>query len=335
MMKVFKVITGKLENLRNKISDHGLKEAVVSIYAFLTRGIWDEFIDSCLLVAGPPSVFHALYVKIYQPILERRIGSGIKIMEKDWDNLILLDSYRADYFNKYSSLDGELSTVVSKGNWSREFIVKNFRKENYQDTVVISNNPLYLLPSEIEETTFHALIDPTSGKDPDFSSPEIITEAAQNAIDEYPNKRLIIHYMSPHAPHTGAISDRFRKAFENEDFPGMFKLYECDLIRQETLKESYVETIMEIEVEVQKIANNLNGKTVVSSDHGENLGEIQHGMMQLRHGNPTPECRYVPWLEMDYNQRREITEDPPTGSRRTNMDDEEIDRRLSALGYKF
>jgi hypothetical protein len=70
----------------------------------------------------------------------------------------------------------------------------------------------------------------------------------------------------------------------------------------------------------------------VSADHGENLGEVQHGMVQLKHGNPTPECRLVPWLEMNYSERREIVEEPPIGYE--TIDDDAIEERLTALGYK-
>jgi len=55
-------------------------------------------------------------------------------------------------------------------------------------------------------------------------------------------------------------------------------------------------------------------------------------MTQLGHGNPTPECRYVPWLEMEYEERREISESQPNGF--DTVDKDIIDERLGALGYK-
>lgn len=272
------------------------------------------------------------FIYIYRLILERKIGSGIDVMEKDWDNLILLDAYRADYFQEYSNFEGEYSTVVSKGNWSLEFIVNNFKGEQYHDAVVVSSNPYYWKHSKLEDETFHALIDPTESGERTYVDPDITTNAAIKASEQYPNKRLIVHYMSPHAPHIGTTSNDFRDAFGADGFPGMFNLYYRDMISQDILKKSYIDSIRSVESEAQQLTEHLHGKTVVSSDHGENLGEVQHGIMQLQHGNPTPECRFVPWLEVDSEERKTITVDPPSKSDRVSQ--QELNSRLSALGIR-
>lgn len=316
---------------RNRVSERGIRWAIYVSYISIKnnwRSLFFEFIRFRLLVASPSSIVHAIYVKLYKPILELKIGKGIDIVNKDWDNLIILDACRADYFDKHSSIGGEQSMVTSRGNWSLEFIRKNFQQEEYHDIVVVTTNPYYQECKYINDDTFHKLISiPTSRVESDDLTENVIT-----ILDDYPKKRVIVHYMKPHAPHVGATANRFKRAFKNDDFPGMFGLYERRIISKETLERSYLETMKFIEDEVQTLINNLKGKTVITSDHGENLGEVQHGMMQLEHGNPTPECRLVPWLECKYENRKKIIKQPPDDP--TNIAQSELAEQLSKLGYR-
>lgn len=333
----------RIQRFQELRKDWGVKVALWHVWYYINDHVrnpiygktgLDDFIRNQLLVGGRGSIldiFWVFYVKLYQPILERKIGTGIHIMDEDWDNLILLDAYRADYFKEYSSLDGELSTVVSKANHSHEFVVKNFKNKQYHDTVLITSNVWYQKSPYINDSTFHAAINPVGIESPTETNPELVTEAAIDAIERFPNKRFIVHYMSPHTPHIGDTSDHFRDKI-GDDFSDMCNLYRQGKVSKDQLERSYIETIRFIEDEIQELLEDLEGKTVISSDHGENLGEKQHGMTLLNHGNPSPECRYVPWLEMDFESRKEITEDPPVGFE--NLDDEVVGKRLKALGYK-
>ena len=288
-----------------------------------------EFIRYQLLIGGRSTLFWALYVNIYQPILEKKIGSGVDIMDEDWDNLIILDAYRADSFKEHSQLQGQYKDVVSRGNHSHEFVAKNFQDEEYHDTVVVTSNVWYEKCPYINEETFHSLINPVGIDNRSKTNPEKVTEAALEAIEEFPNKRLIIHYMSPHAPFMGETANKFET---DGPWQGMYERYRRGEIPKEVVEQSYIETIRIIEDEVQGLTRELDGKTVVTSDHGENLGEVQHGMELIDHGNPSPECRYVPWLEMEYNRRKKTTKDSPIGF--DSLEEDTIEQRLKHLGYK-
>jgi hypothetical protein len=323
---------GQIRKFRESLDKRGLKTAVSETYDYLTP---HDYIRERLLATGPATIPHAIYVHLYRPVLERRIGSGINVMEQDWDNLIILDACRADYLREHSTIDGEMSTVVSKGSWSGDFAVKNFQDGNYHDTIVITANPHYHRRAHIEEDKFFKLNYVEAEDDNGRPGPRQVTEAAISEIENHPKKRAIIHYMQPHAPHVGETADRFREPFENESFQGhlMFRLFKSGVISKETLKQSYIDSIGVIEKEIKEgLLEQLSGKTVVTADHGENLGEVQHGIVQLKHGNPTPECRYVPWLELDYDERREIVEDEPIGF--DTATEEAIKQRLEVLGYK-
>lgn len=312
----------------------GIKLAVLRTVEHIKRNIYSkigvsEYIQSRLLIGGPAMPLHALYLLLHRRLISLSTLDQIDVMEEDWDNLILLDSYRADYFSEYSSFSGDLSTRISKGTWSLEFIVNNFQDKTLHDTVVVTSNPYYQRYSKLGQDTFHSIqyCEKTIG----IESFKQVSQLALEASEEFPNKRLIIHYMKPHTPHIGETSDKYRAKF-GDIFPGMFMLYRSGVITKNTLEQSYVDTINMIEPEVQDLLDKLDGKSVVSSDHGENLGERYHGVTQTGHGSPTPECYRVPWLEMEHETRRQISEDPP--EKISAVDEESVENNLRALGYK-
>jgi hypothetical protein len=60
---------------------------------------------------------------------------GVDIHEQDWDNLLILDACRFDYFDRYNEIDGDLQSRQSRGSTSREFIRGNFSNRRAYDTV--------------------------------------------------------------------------------------------------------------------------------------------------------------------------------------------------------
>jgi len=256
---------------------------------------------------------------IYRPLFERKYGTGIDVVEQDWDNLIVLDSYRYDYFEEYSRFDGDLSRVLTHGNWSLEWILKNFKDRDLTDTAIVSGNVFYERLGEDSVFSLDSL-----GRDP-----EVITDTALDVNEQYPNKRLIIHYMTPHQPHRGELSRQF--AAEDEEFADMFGRYREGEISKTELEQSYVEAIEVIEPYVESLLDELEGKTVITADHGENLGETRFGLQRLGHGHETKACRFVPWLELPYDKRKKITSDEPEGIDYANQS--VINDRLEDLGY--
>lgn len=256
---------------------------------------------------------------LYRPFFEREHGSGINVAERDWDNLIVLDSYRYDYFEEHSRFDGNLSRVLTQGNWSLEWVLSNFAGEDFSDTVCVSGNVFY---ERLEQDTLFTL--ESLGRDP-----EVITETAREMNEKYPNKKLIVHYMTPHAPHLGEIASGFADA--DEEFADVFALYKKGEIGEEKMKQSYVENIQIAESYADSLLGELEGKTVITADHGENLGEVQFGLKRCGHGHETEECRFVPWLELPYDERKTINSEEPIGF--NYADQGVMNERLEALGY--
>lgn len=68
---------------------------------------------------------------------------GIDVMDQDWDNLIILDACRADYFEQVADLSifDEYRVVTSKASATPEFVEKTFTGREFGDTVYVNSNP--------------------------------------------------------------------------------------------------------------------------------------------------------------------------------------------------
>jgi hypothetical protein len=148
---------------------------------------------------------------------------------------------------------------------------------------------------------------------------------------------LIIHYLQPHAPYIGPTgAEKLPTDYLN--FWSSFRdgKFDVDL---ETAKKAYRENVELVIPHVETLLSELKGKTVVTSDHGELLGERDSPIPIRRFGHPSytflPELIDVPWLVRENGSRKEIVAENPEGS---NQDEEEVDdetvrQRLEHLGY--
>lgn len=152
----------------------------------------------------------------------------------------------------------------------------------------------------------------------------------QETQQQYPNKRLIVHFIQPHHPYIGPTGrEVFRPNTNMEQ-----SILEADTDRS-TLRKAYRENLDIIAPIIKYLIRNLSGKTVLTADHGELLGERSAPVPYVEYGHPkgtyVEKLVRVPWLEFDGEQRREIT----AGTIQDDhaLDDSAIDDRLEALGY--
>jgi hypothetical protein len=260
--------------------------------------------------------------------------SGTDIFEEDWDNLVLLDACRYDLFAETVDLDGRLESRISRGATSPEFIRGNFTGAELHDTVYVTGNGWYFkLRDEIgaelhaERQVEHDGLDPTP-----------ITDAALEAAAQYPNKRLLVHYMHPHYPYLGetATGDFDGFDLQADGLIGDIQRREVS-IPDEVMRQAYVETLDAVLDEVAKLLDVFEGKTVVSADHGELLGDrcfplpvkdyAHHGKLYVE------ELVKVPWFVHESGQRKDVVAEPP--ERKVDADQEAVDERLRKLGYKL
>ncbi|MFH1785862.1 MAG: hypothetical protein ABH842_05525 [Candidatus Micrarchaeota archaeon] len=141
--------------------------------------------------------------KVYK-LLNRNKNNGIKIVDQEWDNLIILDACRYDSFSNALNeieLKGKLEKVVSQGSSTLEFLTKNFRERHNEDIVYVTTNPYV---HTITRDSFHKTINLwTDSWDQKLGvvHPSKVTEKGIETKNKYKNKRLIVHYMQPHAPY--------------------------------------------------------------------------------------------------------------------------------------
>lgn len=272
-----------------------------------------------------------------------RYGPGIDVIQRDWDNLILLDACRYDIFSENTTFEGGgvLSKEISKGDYSWEFMTQNFAGKELHDTIYVSANPYSVRIPEGVFFKFVSLIDEWDGETGTVL-PEVVTEKALEITEAHPNKRLIVHYMQPHAPHIGEIGSQLNQCGWNKyhdmgvpakvaDGMSIWEAVRLNQITHEELRQSYLQNFKIVENSVNNLVNSLDGKSVISADHGENLGERKLLKRYYGHSNQTKECRFVPWMELDYEHRKGVKESEPLSDRRPVRDS--VNRRLKQLGY--
>ena len=262
---------------------------------------------------------------------------GVDVFAEDWDNLVLLDACRYDSFSSEWDGPGGLESRESRGSSSNEFVRGNVRDRELLDTVCVTANPWYLKVDSSHE--FHDLIPLFEWTDTEMEVvlPETMTEWAEQIADEYPNKRLLIHYMQPHAPYLGETGRRELDGIRSrEDISDRAR---DESFSAETLREGYRENLRIVIDSVEPLIEKLEGKTVISADHGEMLGE-RHFPIPMRdymhpHGIDNDVLVKIPWLVYDNGERRRIVaEEPDSGSESRAVDETNLDDRLRQLGYR-
>jgi hypothetical protein len=85
--------------------------------------------------------------------------------------------------------------------------------------------------------------------------------------ERFPNKRHLINYFQPHNPYLGPSSTGF------EYHSSLHKTVTRSPISENTLQEAYRENLDIVLEEVKALLDELSGKTIVTSDHSELIGE--------------------------------------------------------------
>lgn len=266
---------------------------------------------------------------------------------KEWDNLLILDACRFDVFEKESSMDGELSVAISQGTSSWEFMLNNFVGNEYHDTVYVTANPY---ASRLEDDVFYRvypLFQTHWDENLRTVPPDTVANQARQALAEHPNKRLIVHFMQPHAPYIGKLrkkiphrgntraADRMERAPDDTRDIWTNLKYGLEDVDVETVRNAYIENLQIVLEEIEELVLDIDGKTVITADHGELFGERLFPIPVSGYGHPegihVSKLKKVPWLEIETGSRREITEGEPE---RFSTDEEIVENRLLALGYK-
>ncbi len=183
-------------------------------------------------------------------------GNGkIRLMDEDWDYLVILDACRYDYFEKIYDeyLTGKIHSAVSCASDTREWMKKTF-KNKHDDIIYISANP-HINSKGVDvanvgfdpRACFHKIVDVWDfGWDEKVGTipPEEVNQAAMAAKLAYPDKRLIIHYFQPHAPYLCPIDHPGEAVLPYNDLGMSVSFLRNRIIRQVWLAFSGRETLL-------------------------------------------------------------------------------------------
>lgn len=212
-------------------------------------------------------------------------GEATDISEYDWDNLVLMDGCRYDLFRDFGRENCDFR--ISTADRSPEFITNNFSEGEWQDTVVITANPFFY-PSRFEDLTGREVKDVFHEVFPVYQSgwsdevntvpADEVKESAITAEKLFPDKRKIIWFMQPHFPFVNAeLNERsFNAVFDEEtanEEGNIWDKAEEGSVNHEDVLEGYKSNMEYIIPFVDSLVEELSGKTVVTSDHGNLIGE--------------------------------------------------------------
>lgn len=265
---------------------------------------------------------------------------GIDVFEADWDNLVILDACRYDSYREATTLDGRLERRTSRAGATSEFVRANFSRRTLHDTVYVTANSWYLRLADELGTELHDVVDLHMHPDGRYHDeevgvvrPEVLTERAIDVAEQYPNKRLVVHYIQPHHPFLGPTG---REHFDLPSSSMEAVLDDAGNPPPSLVRRAYRENLSIALDSVERLADALTGKTVISSDHGEMLGE-RHDFVPIRDyghhvGIYCDVLTAVPWHVLKWESRKEIVPERPRNDHR-DVDPERLDRRLADLGY--
>jgi len=269
---------------------------------------------------------------------EKYYPDGVDVFEEDWDNLIILDACRYDFFDQQVWFKGETEKRLSRGSTSREFIRGNFTGRNAQDTVYVSANPWYLRLHERIGGDVHEYLNLHRDEKRDAiggltTRPETVTEHALEANDAYPNKRIIFHYLQPHQPYLS----EFGRDIIDYQRDMMLSVKQSDADRSDIVR-AYRENLDLVLREVETLIAELTGKTVITADHGELLGERERPIPVRWFGHPggvyVDELLEVPWHVIECGERKEIVAEESAETLDDQTDHEAVKQQLKDLGYR-
>jgi uncharacterized cupin superfamily protein len=211
-----------------------------------------------------------------------QVQEGEGIDQFSWDNLIILDACRHDL---YEEVNGPTESRVSCASHTQGFIAENFSKEDrFQDTIYITANP-QLDDSILEEVLgtsdlFHEKYEVYRTDWSDEKNtvlPDPVVRDAKSAEKLFPEKRKIIHFMQPHYPFIDSDlvyeGQANLEQIEGEGTLSVWDAAEKGEVERKEVWQEYRKNLEFIMPFVEELVDSLEGKTIITSDHGNLVGE--------------------------------------------------------------
>jgi len=256
----------------------------------------------------------------------------LDVLDRKWDVLIVLDACRYDTFKEVGFKRGSLKKEQSIGSWTEMWLKKTFIDNNYEDIVYISANPQ---TAKVKDKFYKHIPLYKDKWNEKYGTvlPEVVSQDLVEKNAMHPNKKIIAHYLQPHAPSIGE-----HKLYTPRSDEWEWNLSEArgGSISMDDFYEYYKENLERALNAVKKSLPFLSGKVVITSDHGYVFAEYndKNGDPLIAHpkeGINIPELINVPWCEIDAGV---IEEGKPDFSvEEDNFKKGEVKDKLRSLGY--
>jgi len=260
----------------------------------------------------------------------------LQLLERaDWDVLIVLDACRADALREVTGTDAP--AVRSPGVCTPQWIAKVGPLLERLNVLYFTANPV--VDREVQKRSLQVeLISIWKRHWSRFTRlaiPSVHPLSVNGVVLTYlemgrlEGRRVVIHYLQPHSPYIGAIPLAVsRWGRSNSEFGrACHALTRPDVaVRQGAfdwtlLKRAYRMNLALAWDAARQLAGQLTGTIIVTSDHGEMLGEDGGKFGHEGHWR-YPQLYAVPWLRLDGSAEREAQ----------NCESDVL-TKLEALGY--
>jgi len=277
--------------------------------------------------------------KVFE-LVDKNVQFGMNIYDRDWDVLLVLDACRYDLFTEFApehpvfeAFDG-VEPVYSCASATPVWLSRTFDRappEEVADTHYVSCTGFSTRVEDagLDEITevWRYAVDHEYG----ITRPEALTDAAIDTIRDGNSGRYIVHYVQPHAPFLHCPGKYNSTGGDETGTQYVWKGLKRGEFDRDEVWADYGRNVLTVLDEVQTIIDNVSGTVVITSDHGNALGEF--GI----YGHPRycalPSLRKVPWVEASGKGLEEY-EVQGRSAMRTGLGEHDLDENLRSLGYK-
>lgn len=261
---------------------------------------------------------------------------GVDFFARDWDTLVVLDACRYDLFAECADFT-DVEAVQSPASQTEEFLEKTVAGRTLDDTVYVSANPQV---TRVDASFADVVPLWESAWDEALRTvpPEAVVDAVLDRTEAFADKRLVVHFVQPHIPFIGPTGEELSQpsfqgdVLENrgESVDNVWMRLRRGELDEQRVRAAYRENLELALPEVRRLVESLDGRTVVTSDHGNAFGEWwTYGHPPNRHIDALTR---VPWATVESGERRPVTPADRTVST-AEVGDDRVSERLEHLGY--
>jgi hypothetical protein len=269
--------------------------------------------------------------------LEYLPSVGRNIFDYEWDACVVLDACRYDLFEEFacthevSQYFQEIEPAWSLASRTPDWIPRTFGSapdDILNDTVyVVDNGHSTLIPTDspvkLDEVWRYASEDGSWLVDE-----SIVTDRALHHLKTNESERLLVHYTVPHAPfrHKMEYYSTSDDSLSSDVWNGL----ESGEFEYEDVWKDYGQNLLRGLNEVDKLVKAIDGKILLTSDHGNLMGEYgQYGHI----AGLFPPVRRVPWVWVE-GQGTTAPSELQSDCKTPTTETANVEDNLSALGYK-